>query len=405
MRAAPVCFSIALGLGACFSPQLGGLAAPFACADGACPDGFRCAQQLCIAESAPDPPILIGTTTIDVALPRAVRGAQQFAVFWQQNVEAGTLQESLHLTQLGAAGAADQSLTAVTGSAFFDALYDASASLYVFAVATNGEDAPALRVSTLAADGTGQRQIFALTEQSSPIGFSAPSLAIVPGGDQVTLAYTFSSPPRVDKDNVSCTRIDVGTMAADPSCTPTVAQTMGEYAVDVAVAETPGVTTLFWRSGDLVRITQRMNDMPVATRTIVDVAAVGHVATIASTLALTEEHLDNGALTWNVAVRKGSSSLNVPVSSFAEPDITSDGKRLILCVQRDDGEIEVRLRSLDDLAEIGTPMLVPRLSRAAIAGCRIAAAQDSTEIAVAWKELIPPSAARIYAATMTLPAP
>jgi hypothetical protein len=106
-----------------------------------------------------------------------------------------------------------------------------------------------------------------------------------------------------------------------------------------------------------------------------------------------------------VAVRKGSSSLDEAVSSSAEPDITSDGQRLILCLVGDGGEIQVYLRSLTDLSLIGSPIPVPRLSNASIEGCRIAASQDSTQVAVAWKELVPPSVARIYVTTLELPPP
>ncbi len=202
-----------------------------------------------------------------------------------------------------------------------------------------------------------------------------------------------------------CTRIDLDTQVADPSCTPTVAQTMGEYAVDVSVAEITNVTTLFWRSGKVVNLSQMNDGSALATRTVAGVTQVGHVASIASTIALTEEVETSTSQSWNVAVRKGASSLNDAVSNAAEPDITSDGERLILCLVGDDGEIQVYLRSLTDLSLIGSAIPVPRLSNAAIEGCRIAASLDSTEVAVAWKELVPPSVARIYVTTLQLPPP
>jgi hypothetical protein len=390
-------------LAACYTPSLSG--APFSCPDGACPDGYRCEQGLCLAPDQPTPPILIATTTAESAPPQVVFDGASFAVFWHETIGAvGGPEAGIHLTTVAAAGTqVDQLLSGAGFDLSFSTLFLENVRRHVVALTSNNVESAQLSVYTLPVGG-GPSLLYMLQQPTSAIGYSAPSLSAA-GGNAVVLAYTFAAPPLVDADNVFCAHIRVDTGEVDPSCRPSAAATAGRFVAEVTVAESLNVTTLFWRSGGM-HLSRFVAGIEQAVIDVQDLVRIPRAVYHADKLALVGE-LPSGpdSAQWVIVSgdldrgqRRGIASLNLT------PDLISDGSGFVSCVRQaggaSDGELAVQQFSAN-LEPVGDPQIVPRISRAEIGSCRLVAGVDT--IGVVWQEHVPPASARIYLALVPRP--
>ncbi len=393
----------------CDRPDLG--PAPFQCAAGLCPMGYRCASGLCVAEGEPDPPQVIAFVGGGVAPPQPVWVSERrFAIVWTQDEFSRLGEPGMYSVNLDGSGlSTPRLLVPSNGEVAFAALYHPGSGRRVVAASVNGDKSGfvELRHQPPGDIGTVPPTVMRIrTETRVPpgFGFGAPSLT-VHSDREVTLAYTFGSPPRVVADNLFCATVDLVSGAVDGGCRPGPEVTQGGFASEVTVAEGAGVRLFFWL--DLsVRVwgTVRGNVVPSEDLPVLRLAHAAIVDDRVAASVLTTSP-NGGPRTWGLAFAQlaGLGTLTVrrrePVGAIV-PHLVAHGGAFKACTLGEAGELFVSTLSATDLAARSFTR-VRRVSKAAIKSCRMAAAPDGT-VAVAWQEQISTGAStfRVYAALL-----
>ncbi len=385
--------------------------APFRCGAGLCPAGYRCANGLCVGEGEPDPPQVIAVAGGGVAPPQPVwLSGRRFAIVWTQEDVSRLGEPGVYSVSLDKSGVSTAKLLVPSnGEVAFAALHHPGSERRVVAAVVTGHGSAflVLRHQPLDDFGTVPPMVMRIrTETQVPqgFGFGAPSLT-VHSDREVTLAYTFGSPPGVVADNLFCSTIDLVSGAADSGCRPGPEVTRGGFASEVTVAEGAGVRLLFWLdlsvhvAGTVAGKAVPREDLPVLR--------LAHAAIVGDRVAATvlTNSPDRGQRTWGLAVAQlsGPGTLAVmrrePAGGII-PHLVAHAGAFKACTLSEAGELFVSTLSATDLA---TPSFtrVRRVSKAAIRSCRIAVAPDGT-VAVAWQEQIDSgvSTFRIYAALL-----
>jgi hypothetical protein len=355
-----------------------------------------------VAPDQPDPPALLGLSSDETAEPIPVWDGRRFGVFWQQNTPGLPVAAGLHFSSEGK----DRVVIAETGEVAFDALWHPGTRRYVVAFRRHGDSEEVLKVVSFAGDekpvahfpppGKGP-------EPPSAFGFSAPSLS-VKGERLVTLGYAFGDPPRIVKDNAHCWHLDLGDPSKLISCAPSVRHTAGAFVTEVLVSELGDNTLIFWRD-QKVHVTLRTRGIEVAPPRPdeqPDLVRVARAAIALPNVALAAQLPETMARPTTWAVTAGTfikmeqrRTVAVPTVRVV-PDVVAEGARFVACRREMDGELSLLYLRGDTLQPDGPPQRVPRLSKADIASCRLAAAPGTGRIAVAWQERVPAAGLRSY---------
>lgn len=403
--------SLGLVLAGCLEPRVTGVA-PFTCPDGRCPRGYRCVQELCVADGQPDPPLRLAITGLGEAPPQPVWNGERFAVFWQQN-DALAESPGLHLTVLSPSPET-YAMTDVTGDVAFTGLYHPPSGRYVAAVRSNSDSLPAaLRVISLRPRGGGPRTDLECNGTLTPFGFSAPSLIREVdeqlGRDDVILSFTYGGygAGQTLSNNLYWMRLDPAS-GERPSCAaPNVIATEGRYANEVVLARTLRGLLLFWRDVG-VRVTPVVNDEPGVTSQLPFLHVASAAVAGAGKIAVAAQRPAEGRLPplWVIALDDFFNPRTAPqvVLSARDlvPDVVTNGRHFVACGRGDDGELVLGIYSVTDLQPVAV-LPVPRLSIAEIASCRLAVAPGGARVAVAWAERVPPATLYQYVTLVDLP--
>ena len=390
----------------CYQPDLGPQgSSPFRCGDGACPRGYRCGQQLCIADGQPDPPLLLGVSSDGTAAPQPVWDGTRFGAFWQQNSAGLAQPPGLHFTSAGT----DLTVLSEIGDVAFDVLYHPGAGRHVIALRKNSDQGALLHLVSLAPGESKPMVHFTRSEPTAqaPFGFSAPSVALGPNRG-VVLAYTFGAPPALVSDNVFCHRIDLTGGPPSDSCRPSLLQTQRSFASEVAVVTMHEATLLFWREREL-HVTPMLRGVELRRVDIPEILHVPRAVARAADVGIVAQvpGPGGGAPVWVVSVggfaqKEQRQNTSIPTFGMV-PDVAVDGPRFVACARDPQGELTLVFLGGGDLFPIGAARRVPRLSRAEITSCRLAAAPGSGAIAVAWQERVYASQFRSYVTVVDEP--
>lgn len=391
----------AAALGGCYDPHLG--AVPFTCSDGACPSGYRCVRDLCLGPTTPDPPLLFAVTDENAAPPRPLWDGSRFLVVAQQNDPAQGATGLLLFRENDPSYG--RQLSPWSGDVAFDAVWVPQAGR-VAAVVRRNNDAGLDRLALVsqAEDDAQPRVHLSCAVDRSAFGYSAPSLALA-GGSSVTGAWT-----RVVTPTIEWTTVDVS-RGGLPLCTPRRTATPGHpYAVEAAVAVVRDITVLFFRDTEVstIAVVAGIEGAPSPLGAILRVV---RAVTLGDTVAVVAQHdtlVGLSAPPWFVAVNQvpaGRGGREQPIPSLEViPDAATDGSRFLVCARGADGELALYRVRADGSAIDGPPIPVPRLSKAPIRSCRIAAAPaPRSTVAVAWQELLPPATVRQYLTLVPVP--
>jgi hypothetical protein len=245
-----------------------------------------------------------------------------------------------------------------------------------------------------------------LTRSASALGYTTPSIAIA-DGMSVGLAYTFASPPTVDSDNVYCDQLDLSNNNLMSNvCKPSAANTNGAFVVEATLAETPAETTLFWRSTDIwASVFTGATEHPPMRQTGLS-RVVRAVYSGGSLGIVGEKNADGMGPRWVIGPggRPGGASRALESPDLA-PDLIAADSGFLYCARhsdgdQNDGELEVG-HLTTNFDTVGTPSIVPRISRADIVNCHLVL--GTTTVGVVWQELVPPASARTYLAQLPIP--
>lgn len=429
----PLALALAACASGCLDPSLG--ADPFSCARGACPSGYRCVRSgpegaplaLCIANGDPDPPKLAATTSDRAADPVLAWDGAELALFWQRSTGAGDGKDGLTFSELATDPPAEHLLLPDPGDTVswsFDVLYHPSLGQYLGAVAVNGLKSATVGLYAVPTDGSGSPTPVlpvatpvdctgakGMQVDCSRFGVTRPSLALGPG-DTVEAAYTFGGPPFIPPVAVQCLEVDLGSGGAT-SCAPTAAQLGAAFPTSAVVATSDQRRALLWGDTALHVVSWSRQGAgwgpPSPPQPLQSALAVGRIAAVADHYAITLQlSSGDGPPRWSalLGVLGGAQPMQVataPAGSPFQPDVAlADPATFATCSLDAAGELEVGSYAVSDMGRLATTA-VPRLSRAGIDQCRLAAVPEQHAVAVAWRERVPPATARIFYAFVPLP--
>lgn len=395
---------------------------PFACTDGACPSGYHCAQALCIADGAAEPPLAVASSSLTDAPPILLWNGSGFAAVWQDTSDPATAGVHFALIDAERLGT-DLRVTEGRSPVSFSALYEQVSHRYVIATARN--DLTASELTVVSTDGQAQPTSALPSPEvypASPIGFSRPALSSRQDGT-VTLAYTRGDPPQLSSKNLFCQRLSLTTPGAvtDP-CGPTL--TVAQFASEVVVAEFPVSTIFQWKAMSTYLTVEVKGALPGRTRDVTNpIDRVVHTEKILNTnrdkgsFAVVGQYLDaTGAPTWQLRVgdartTAADTGVSTLQSGLVVPDIDGDGMDgFVLCRGEADGTaavtayaIAVESVMMRTVLTSGSAHAIPRYSKAPIESCRVAVARETGTLGVLWRERVPPATGKLYFTTMPLP--